>query len=148
RRSLFDRLILVTNPHAKSRDCPAVCSPRVVSCEASPHDNVQRRTTMKRLLWLGLTAIALLELSQSSGAEEKGRSGAKPAVGAKEIVRINGGQGCRRTWQLLGEYTSVNEACWAARKFREEKKLDLEITMASKDGKFSGGKVVFDIYRN
>ncbi len=103
---------------------------------------------MKRLLWLGLVAGALLVVSQRGGAEDNTRSAAKPAVVAKEVVRINGGQGCRRSWQLLGEYTSVNEACWAAHKFREEKKLDLEITVAAKDGKFSGAKVEFRVYRN
>jgi hypothetical protein len=56
----------------------------------------------------------------------------------KEVFHIYGG-GCRRSWRLLGTYTSLREACSAAEQIRNQQKLDCEVTTGTKGEEFLSG---------
>lgn len=64
----------------------------------------------------------------------------------KEVFHVYGG-GCRRSWRLLGSYTSAGEAFQAAASFRADKKFSCDVTTGTRGkGWVSGSPVQYVVY--
>ena len=100
---------------------------------------------MNAMRSIGLAVAAVMLLSAGPGNARDRNSG---GVKAKEVYHIYGGV-CYRSWKLLGTHDNVDQACWAAAKFREKDRIRVEVALGT-EGKpaFGSHAKEFKIYRN